>query len=914
MPASEPFSSLPTTQLENVRRLLDLSPLFQRLTSHLDETGWQQLCQPVDQASLPAASPPWIPATISHDQAQAMHQLRQCKQLGLRHLIWWELGLHGDIERSYHAISEWAGALIDHALACAREIIAKRSGRLAGGRFAVIGLGKLGGHELNLGSDVDLLFLWEADGMTSGGRKQLSAEEYFAELARMLIRLLSEQTGDGRVWPVDMRLRPGGDGAPLALSLEATLNHYLAYGQTWERAMLIKARGIAGDEALGKHFCQEITPFIYRRYLDYSAVNALADMKRRIDAQAGKHPLGSGFDIKRGRGGIREIEFSIQSLQLLHGGKQPPLRQRGGRQALQALQACHRIDASEAARLEQAYAFWRRVEHAIQARQGEQTHRLPDDYAGYLEKALDETDIDAAMQHHSRLVHDFFRQSVLPLDATETETSDWLYAPPWDQYSQVDETRIQAFETILQRIRNTLDRGLLPERSLGQVRHILAIAIPRWLDDYHGQQALDAFADLLTQIAGRANWIDLLASHRGALDWLIGVLSASRYLSRYIVSHPHLLEWPLLAERGEAEIDHLCRLIDTIAADDDEEEALARLGHHVDMARIQCALLIDAGKQDVSQIGAWLADIADHAVRACLRLGRHQLGLSADFPFVALALGKHGSREMSLTSDLDMIFVLDEQAISSPLPERFSDSRDVAQRLGKRIIRQLSGQAPFGAGYQFDGRLRPSGSSGILVTTLKGFTDYQRHEAQTWEHQALCRARTVAGPDDSRRRLAAAIEQLLDQARDPDQLARDVLAMRQKMLAHLASREDAIINLKQDPGGLVDIEFLAQFARLAYGGEHRATLAILDPDNDRLPAAWREHGAFLTRTYLCYRQMENSLRVELWHSLTAIPATDDDIVWYVLRRHSAMSSVAQLQQTMRQTHDLFHKLIKPAGD
>ncbi|MDQ6974579.1 MAG: DUF294 nucleotidyltransferase-like domain-containing protein, partial [Mariprofundaceae bacterium] len=655
-----------------------------------------------------------MPNLDSDDLAQCMAHLRHLKQRAMRYIIWWELGIHGDIEDSYHAITAVAEGLLQQAVCMAERFIAPRFGYFNDGSFCVIGLGKLGGNELNLGSDVDPLFVWQGSGNSEGGRKSIPAKEYYNHLSRMLIKLMAEQTQDGVVWPVDMRLRPGGDGAAICLNLDATLSHYLEYGQTWERAMLIKARAVAGDMALGKAFIEGITPFVYRRYLDYTCVAALADMKQRINQQAGHQLMTTGFDVKRGMGGIRDIEFIIQSMQLLHGGRDISLRVQEGKTALTILQQRGFIQKDDAESLFKAYCFWRKVEHAIQAQKGEQTHALPADYESYLSQALKIEHIEQALKEQSAYVSEIFSKRVLPISNYKTIHQDWLAGSKLENIATLEEDKKQQIQRSLQQIDKQLSRGLLPERSRKQVEIILNTAMPHWLNDINGAQAIAAFSDLLHAIAGRATWIDLLATHQGALQWLIGVLSASRYLSEHIVKNPAWLEWPLTNERGEADIHHVCKDLEALQGDE-EGKWLAALGHLLDQARVQCALSIDAHAADPMEVGMRLADVADRAVQVCLRVSLHQLKLPKDFPLVALALGKHGSREMGLISDLDMVFVLAENP-DSHINGR--SAREWSQRLGRRMISQLTGIPPYGAGYEFDARLRPSGNSGVLVTTL----------------------------------------------------------------------------------------------------------------------------------------------------------------------------------------------------
>jgi len=901
------LDQVPEDIRDDVERVFDLSPYFSMLMRTASADECRTLFVEADKALLPDGSERWVPPCDSNDLLTCMSHLRQCKQRALRHLIWWELGLYGDMDISFRAIADLAAGLLSEALNMATHLIAPRYGRLDGGSFCVVGLGKLGGRELNLGSDVDPLFLWQGDGATVGGRKSVSASEYYAHLSRMLIRLMGERTADGIVWPVDMRLRPGGDGASIALNLEATLDHYLNYGQTWERAMLIKARPVAGDMALGQAFIEGVAPFIYRRYLDFTTVAALADMKQRIDLQAGAGGIAPGFDVKRGRGGIREIEFIIQSLQLLHSGRHPELRVQPSMQALAALQQADLIGADDARQLMAAYRFWRRIEHAIQARRGEQTHKLPADYADYLPLATGLDGIEAQMKYHAATVEAEFNQFIRPVGEPPSQTQAWLGGHDAARWQHQPESDCHRIYLALQHIDNSLSRGLLPERSRAQVERILDCAMPCWLEDENGVTALESLAELIHAIAGRATWIDLMATHRGALDWLIGVLSASRYLADHIVKDPSWLEWPLMVEHGGKDMRDVCSALATYGKFDDVEETLAYIGRWTDRGRIIAALAVDAHTADAMTIGGWLADVADAATQSVLRLCLHELDLPDGFPLVALAMGKHGSREMGLVSDLDMVFVLAHDD-----PRKIIGKRSLGehgQRLGRRMIQYLNGKPPFGAGFEFDARLRPSGSSGVLVTSLAGFRDYQFNEAQTWEHQALCRARTVAGPEADRGRVDAVVNEVLSQNRDAVTLAADVVSMRQKMLDHLSSKDSEVINLKQDAGGLVDIEFLAQFARLAFGIGARRVVDIFQHLPDDVPEAWHEHMPFLAASYLDYRQMENALRVELWRSIGKLPNDPDATEWESMRRHAVIRTPAALKSRMQRVQEIFHDLL-----
>ncbi|MCF7821914.1 MAG: bifunctional [glutamate--ammonia ligase]-adenylyl-L-tyrosine phosphorylase/[glutamate--ammonia-ligase] adenylyltransferase [Mariprofundaceae bacterium] len=899
---------------DSIHHLAEMSPLFVDLMRRATEAEMRELLRAEGEAKLPDANPPWVPDNSFDNPNSAMLALRECKRRGMRHFLWWELGLHADIEQSAKQLAIWAGALLQSSYEISVELLAPRYGRIEHGRFTIIGLGKLGGMELNLGSDVDILFVWDSVCReTTGGRRTVSAQEYYQNLSRMIIKLMAEQSIGGIVWPVDMRLRPGGDGSAICLNLDATLEHYCHYGQTWERAMLIKAAPVAGVLVLGQEFLEGVRPFIYRRYLDYTTVQALAKMKQRIDAQGSLHEIGAGFDVKRGRGGIREIEFFIQSLQLLHGGRNPELRSQPSMQSLNRLCEHGIIHSEDRDALHQAYCFWRRIEHAIQSRRGEQTHKLPADFETYLNSALGSHDVSNEMRLHAEKVHALFAAQFAEVELEESSGIAWMEMGREElsrQLGSFDDEQVNRAQVALQRIDSQLHRGILPERSRQQVEKILACCMEAWRVDANGVQAVEQLASLFQNIAGRATWVDLLATHESVLQWLISMLSASHYIAEHLVKNPSWLEWPVEDERGAGRIrtinQQLGKLDPTLL---DEEEFLSDLGRLIDQARLTCAVEIASDDDaDPMLIGRWLSDSADEATRAALRLALHQFELPDDFPIIAVAMGKHGSRTMGLVSDLDMVFlfICDDPSGMGP---KGRSMRDWAQRIGRRMIQHLTLQPPFGAGFEFDSRLRPSGAKGALVTTLHNFEAYQLHEAQTWEHQALTRARAVAGPDEFRKHAGIVVESILNQKRDRKALAAEVISMREKMVEHLSSKESEQINIKQDPGGLVDIEFLAQYARLAFGGDEKETAGILGQLPDSAPAVWKDAAEMLDKTFVDYRRMENALRVHLWASVGRLPADDTASEWETLRRHAPIKSVAELKQRMVEIRKLFITLL-----
>ncbi|MDX8383831.1 MAG: bifunctional [glutamate--ammonia ligase]-adenylyl-L-tyrosine phosphorylase/[glutamate--ammonia-ligase] adenylyltransferase [Ghiorsea sp.] len=876
------------------------------------------------ESSLPNQYAPWIPdADESQSLEEAQQALRQAKNRAMPYFLWWELGLQGDIETSAKHLALLASGLLETSLTMAKYLIQPRFGSLEQGKgqFTVIGLGKLGGKELNLGSDVDLLFVWHASAgaTTSGGRKQVPASEYYQHLARLLIRLMDERTVHGITWLTDMRLRPNGDGAPLCLSLQATLNHYQDHGQTWERAMLLKAAVVAGSDRLGKALIEGLRPFIWRQYLDYTTVQALSEMKQRIDQQAGDKKIEVGFDVKRGVGGIREIEFMIQSLLLLHAGRNHALYITPSMEALGMLEKFNHINTQDAAVLRQAYRFWRRAEHAIQAQRGQHTHQLADGWQAWLSQALDVEDMSQVMHHQAAQVSELFQRHFAQVAIRLPTQKHWLLQSDAGQFqahiaqqcAESNGEQQQKMVSALLSIQAQMHRQLLPERCAKQVESATLYFLEHWRGDANVVSALQYWADLLHHIAGRATWIDLLSNDKTALHWLANMLASSGFIAQHIAKNPTWLEWPLHHQHeAEARIQHICQQISELDTHThDEDVFLANMGRLIDDARLTTAIEI-ASHDDLSPLvaGRWLSDVADVAVLASMRLAIAQYQLPVDFPLVALAMGKHGSQSMGLVSDLDMVFLLVHPDPFAVGPKG-KNMREWAQRVGRRMIQHLSLKPPYGAGFEFDARLRPSGNSGVLVTTLQAFASYQHDEAQTWEHQALCRARAISPLSDAKKQVNHVVLQTLHHDVAEQALKNDVRSMRNKMFEHLSSKVKTCINIKQDDGGLVDIEFLAQYARLWFKIDETSTVATFNQLPAHAAARWHEVAPLLVQRFVEYRQLENALRVHLWASVARLPADDSAKEWETLRRHTSIASVESLKENMHDVHQIFTELL-----
>ncbi len=869
LPSSEAYA--------RARVLAEYLPYFREQLTLLDEEGLRKALAWPPQLPDPADIQPW-----DGDFAAQQARMRRLAALARVQTVWWEFGAQQAPEQGWLALSRFCDALIAEGARVALGFAAMRRPMPAGFRWLFVALGKLGGEEVNLASDWDLVWVWDAE--------EQDAAVFAQRALQLFVRLFGERTPEGQAWRVDLRLRPGGEGAPAATRLAALVAHLESYAQTWERAAWLRARPIAGDAALAEEVERLRKAFVFRRHLDYAALAALAGMKARMDAQAKGEDFGPGWDIKRGRGGIREAEFFVQAMQLIYGGRKPALRVRAVLEATQALANEGLLAAEEAQRHAEDYKFLRRLEHAWQAARGDVGHRLDADAEAVFRAALADFQLELAQTITERVAARFrslFAEEKAPAAFPWDESERWA-----DMFPETHRAHVAA---LLQEIGAWLDRGLLPERAHREVAVVLCEALPAWAEDANGVRALSLFVDLLRNISGRAHWMDLLAHHEGARRWLIGVLAAGRFLAERVARDPAWLEWPLAAERGEAEIAALVRAIEAACAHTGEE-ARARIARAVDQARITLALAWDAHRLRAHELAREWSCVAEAAVRACLAVAMREMGIAQGFPFAIVAMGKLGAQEMSLASDLDLVFLTEAKDFAR------------AQRLGRRVIALLSATPPFGPGLAVDMRLRPSGRQGILVSTLAAFEEYQHRWALTWEHQALVRARVIAGPEDLRSKVEAAIAEVLAMPRNPAHIAAEMRAMRAKMEAHHAA-DARFINLKHGAGGMSDIEFLAQFVRLIWHEGTPSVLATLQGLSASIPKEFREAAPFLAETYADFMQAREALWIELEAPCERIPRDPSDAAWRTLARHTAFSSPQALLARMQMVRERFLALL-----
>jgi len=780
-------------------------------------------------------------------EPEFLRRLRWLRHRELVRIIWRDLAGLAAVVETLVELSAVADAAICAGITWAQSALEARHGkpRSVDGSVASIvalAMGKLGGRELNFSSDVDLIFCFTEHGETDGQRPK-SNEEFFRLLAQRVVSVLSKKTGDGFVYRVDIRLRPFGNSGPVAVSLPALETYLAQHGRDWERYAYVKARVINDWDGAEEFYDQIVRPFVYRRYLDYGVFSSLRDMKSMIEVEVQRKEYQD--NVKLGRGGIREIEFIVQTLQLVRGGTIPDLR---GRELFTALTRLVRpgcLTAEGADELCEAYGFLRRFENRLQAINDRQTHDVPGDEISRarLTVAMDASSWDQLMQtlsDYRDLVSGHFSSIVLhsddePADAGGADAIVHIFATG----TLVDESEAVLSglgytdpSAAVARLHAFRDSGFY-QRLDEAGRKRLITMMPAVITAAAGQpDSLSALIGVLTiieSIGRRSVYFSLLNENRGALERLIRLCSMSGMLVTQIASHPLLLD-ELLDQRifhdpptrEDLEADLAGRMQGGML--DDPEASRFALRNFQQAATFRVAVTDLSGALPLMKVSDRLTDIAEIVLDGALELARHELvqrygtpgcvvdGQRREALFAIIAYGKLGGLELGYGSDLDIIFIHDSEGTDQHTDgDKSVDNSVFFVRLAQRIIHILTMLTTTGPLYEVDTRLRPNGQSGLLVSSLAAFYRYQRTEAWTWEHQALLRGRPVAGDA----LLLAAFEELrrnvLAENVHRDSLKADVTEMRQKMRNELNNGTDELFDLKQDLGGVTDIEFIVQY-------------------------------------------------------------------------------------------------------
>jgi len=773
--------------------------------------------------------------------------LRRTRQLLVLAIIERDVRQAAPLEEVCSTISAWARRSIEVAVRHAAATLAVVHGRPLDedGQpqdLLVVGMGKLGGDELNVSSDVDLVFVHRSAGETEGGTGlRLPSVDFFHRVARRTCGLLGDVTEDGFVFRVDTRLRPNGDSGPLVASLSMLEQYFYDQGREWERFAWLKGRvvadsGLAGPAARARDESQLaaiVQPFVFRRYLDFAAFGALRDVHALIRAEADRRGArydsrdGGGIDVKLGRGGIREVEFCAQLFQIVRGGRDPLLRSPRTLLTLATLAQRRLLEPAAAVRLARAYVLLRRIEHAVQYQEDAQTHRLPDDpvfrarIAAMLGLGADA--FDAALAEARDAVEAVFGALLADPSGTAETQQDGSGALALDEAGHAriaamhDGRRYRLARPETQRRIDTLLAQALreggvaaPEPGPGGE----AMADPAWIG---------RLADLLETVAGRPAYLALLEQFPGAFRRLLKMIGQAKWAADYLIRHPvvidELLDGQILEPPDLAVWEHDLRAALAAATrggepDVERQMDLAREAHHATVFRLLAQDL--AGRLTVERLSDHLSELADRVLAAVLDCAWRQLRQRhRDTPrFAVIAYGKLGGKELGYASDLDLVFVFDDD------DERAST---VYAQLAQRLSAWLSTRTAAGLLFEIDLRLRPNGSAGLVVSSLRAFESYQRESAWVWEHQALTRARFAAGDAALGARFESLRRDILAAPREPGALAAEVRAMRRRMLEGHPNRS-ALFDLKHDPGGMVDIEFLVQYLVLAHGSTHPGLL------------------------------------------------------------------------------------------
>ncbi len=846
-----------------------------------------------DMAARVAAAVTDIDEKVA-DEATLGTTLRRLRRREMVRIIWRDLTGQAALMTVTGEMTALAEACLDAALDRLYAWQCAESGtpvNAAGEpqRLVVLGMGKLGAWELNLSSDIDLIFAYPEPGQTrreegAAPGRETSNEEFFARLGRRLIKAIGEVTAEGYVFRVDMRLRPFGDSGPPVMHFDAMEHYYQVHGREWERYAMIKARVVAGDREAGKDLMERLRPFVYRRYLDFGAFESLREMKEMIAREVRRKDM--EHNVKLGAGGIREIEFIAQAFQLIRGGRERALQERCVLRVLERLAADDYLPAYVVDELHAAYDFLRRTEHRLQAWSDQQTHVLPADEAGRLRLAwsmgfADWAGFSRELARHRQRVHAHFEQ-VFAAPQTQHAESDGLdLAGVWLGQFSPEQAELQLAQAgyhepaeslrFIELLRNSRSYRALSAQGRTRMDQLMplligaagAVTALQGGENASPDVTLRRVLDLLEAIARRTAYLALLVEHPMALSQLVRLLGASPWLARYLSQHPLLLD-ELLDPRSLYRALDKPALVAALrerlgglapAATPGEGEALEQQMdalRHFKQTQVLRVAAADLGEVlPVMQVSDKLTWIAEAVLDEVLELAWQHLvarhgrpvctaeGALCDKGFAIVAYGKLGGIELGYGSDLDLVFLHgaeQEQAETSgekpiALPVFFA-------RLGQRIIHILTARTPAGELYEVDMRLRPSGESGLLVSAMRSYATYQREQAWTWEHQALVRARVVAGDPVIAEHFASLRREILARRRDREVLRGEVRDMRRRMReANDRSRpatdktgdgEPGRFDIKQGRGGIADIEFMVQYGVLSWACDHPSLLEYTD--------------------------------------------------------------------------------------
>lgn len=772
----------------------------------------------------------------------------------------------------------------------------------------ILAMGKFGGYELNFSSDIDLIFFYPSEGETSGGRRTSSNSRFFQKVGVSIIKLLNEPTENSFVFRVDMRLRPYGDSGNLVMSVEQAEDYYHEQGRGWERFAMVRARIITGRPEEKRQLEEIITPFAFRRYIDYGVIDSLRNMKEMIQREVRRRGLKG--NIKLGAGGIREIEFMVQSLQLIQGGRDSRLQEKSILKVLPLLAEVNLLPAETSMELAHSYRFLRRVEHCIQELDEKQTQQLPEDeqtrqVIAKLMSFERWNDFEQALEKIQRETNKQF-SSLFGEERTHSEQQDDFYLSLWEGHisekqllqklPEIKCTNINELIRTLDKFRHSNLVTNLSARGAKRLKLFFPSLLEIGLTVDNPVKTLNSLLLILKAILKRTAYLELLSENLPILQHLVDLVSRSDWIVQRLsdspilfdeLLYPNSLYKPLQTSDLRSELQQSLLRID----EKDEEQILDGIRQFKQINELRVAAALLSERLSISQVSRYLTQLAQVIIQAAInqcwrilteryghpealaRMDPDDLQSSANIGFTVVAYGKLGGLELGFNSDLDLVFLFDQ-----PLESQTNGNKSISvsrfyTRLAQKLIHFLSTRTSLGVLYEVDMRLRPSGNSGMLVSHIDAFNDYQKESAWTWEHQALVRARAIAGDVQLGHKFEQLRKNLINTKRNLLKLKSDVIDMRQKMRKELDKSTNQSIDLKQCVGGLVDIEFLSQYLALSRDNENRSNKDKEQPDSppsntaDTLKYAQQnqqinlEDSTNLIKIYRSYRNCLNEMAI-----------------------------------------------------
>ncbi|MFL2546298.1 MAG: bifunctional [glutamate--ammonia ligase]-adenylyl-L-tyrosine phosphorylase/[glutamate--ammonia-ligase] adenylyltransferase [Candidatus Rariloculaceae bacterium] len=800
-------------------------------------------------------------------ESDAMSRLRRFRHVEMARIAWRDLSGWADLETNLEDLSLLADFSVCAALRFASDQLASRYGRPIDREgkelpLLILGMGKLGGYELNYSSDIDLVFL-HPDGVEISGLRNIDIEGYYRRLAQLLVKLLDNVTADGFVFRVDTRLRPFGKSGPLTVGISAFETYLVRHGRDWERYAYLKARLLTGQEYESEVFDEILTPFVYRRYIDFGVFGALRHMKALIVREVARRDMAD--NIKLGSGGIREIEFIVQASQLVRGGRDPSLRERSLLTVLPGIVGSRQLTVAAAAALAEAYRYLRALENRLQAMNDKQLHNLPTDEltCARLAYAMQEPDWATLVEHltaHRRLVEEqfagvAFEEQDDSAAVTEPGTSLVAWEGAWEAsefVAYLEETDLEQTDEILSVLKDVRDGPLyqrMDELSRQRLSATMYRILPLLDNDQRPAETLSRVLPLIRAICRRSAYLALLNENPEALARLLALARQSEFLIRLVTSYPLLLD-ELLDPRifetppSRRELENALQRGADLASATDVEQRLEALRQFQRTAMFRIAVADQFGHLPVMKVSDRLTDTAEIVLQFAFdtawteletRHGRPMCGDESSLSeagFVVIGYGKLGGYELGYGSDLDLVFLHDSHGTNQETDGESATSNErFFMRLAQRMIHFLGMQTSSGRLYEIDTRLRPSGDSGFMVTSMDAFRRYQHKEAWVWEHQALLRSRSVAGSAKLREQFEAERREILTSHVNRTDLKSEIVRMRQRMRKELSESRDGQFDIKQDRGGLADIEFLVDYWVLQNASQRPELIAY--PDNVR---------------------------------------------------------------------------------